>query len=205
LSRETREVVAYACGDRSEKTCQILWDHIPPAYKKALVFTDYWKAYPPVIPLEQHRPVGQETGETAHIERWNNTLRQHLGCFVRKTLSFSKCFSMHEICLKLFLHRYNTELLPSLWLMIQFKNNYYPGEVSDVTRNTPRLFRQNCSSARSRLPRSAPTQAVSMSMGMGTNTAAPGRVLCSTLRRRVSAGPVSSGAGCASSPMIRGR
>jgi len=96
LSQETREVVAYAFGDR-----------------KALVFTDYWKAYPPVIPPEQHRPVGQETGETAHIERWNNTLRQHLGCFMRKTLSFSKCFSMHEICLKLFLHRYNTELLPS--------------------------------------------------------------------------------------------
>ena len=42
LSREIREVVAYACGDRSEKTCQILWDRIPPAYKKALVFTDYW-------------------------------------------------------------------------------------------------------------------------------------------------------------------
>jgi len=28
--------------------------------------------------------------------------------------SFSKCFSMHEICLKLFLHHYNTELLPSI-------------------------------------------------------------------------------------------
>jgi len=113
LSRETREVVAYACGDRSKETCQILWDRIPPAYKKAIVFTNYWKAYPAVVPPEQHRPVGQETGETAHIERWNNTLRQHLGRFVRKTLSFSKCFSMNEICLKLFLHRYNTELLPS--------------------------------------------------------------------------------------------
>ena len=81
--------------------------------KKAIVFTDYWKPYPAVVPPEQHRPVGQETEETAHIERWNNTLRQHLGRFVRKTLSFSKCFSMHEICLKLFLHRYNTELLLS--------------------------------------------------------------------------------------------
>jgi len=30
-------------------------------------------------------------GETVHIERWNNTLRQHLAHFVRKTLSFSKC------------------------------------------------------------------------------------------------------------------
>ncbi|CAD7855448.1 MAG: hypothetical protein, partial [Olavius algarvensis Gamma 1 endosymbiont] len=45
----------------------------------------------------------------AGSERWNNTLRQHLSRFVRKTLSFSKCVKMHEICLKLFLHRYNTE------------------------------------------------------------------------------------------------
>ncbi len=111
LSRETREVVAYACGDRSEETCQILWNRIPFAYKKAIVFTDYWKAYQAVIPNEQHNPVGKETGETAHVERWNTTLRQHLARFVRKTLSFSKCVKMHEICLKLFLHRYNTELL----------------------------------------------------------------------------------------------
>jgi len=95
---------AHTCGDRSEKTCQILWDRIPPAYKKALVFTDYWKVYPPVIPPEQHCPVGKETGETTHIKRWNNTLRQHLARFVRKTLSFSKCIHWHEVCLKLFLN-----------------------------------------------------------------------------------------------------
>ncbi len=59
-------------------------------------------------------PVGKETGETAHVERWNNTLRRQLARFVRKTLSFFKCLPMHEICLKLFLHRYNTELLPSV-------------------------------------------------------------------------------------------
>ncbi len=112
INRETREIVAYACGDRSEDTCRILWDRVPSAYKEAIVFSDYWNAYQAVIPSEQHRPVGKETGETAHIERWNNTLRQHLARFVRKTLSFSKCIKMHEICLKLFIHRYNTELLP---------------------------------------------------------------------------------------------
>ncbi|WP_166664712.1 IS1 family transposase [Candidatus Thiosymbion oneisti] len=114
LNRETREVIAYACGNRREETCRILWNRIPPDYKKAVVFSDYWKAYQAVIPDEQHHPVGKETGETAHVERWNNTLRQHLARFVRKTLSFSKCLHMHEICLKLFLHRYNTELLPAV-------------------------------------------------------------------------------------------
>jgi len=73
-----------------------------------MLFTDYWEAYQAVIPNEQHFPVGKETGETSQAEGWNNTLRQHL---VRKTLSFSKCIIMHEICLKLFLYRYNTELL----------------------------------------------------------------------------------------------
>jgi IS1 family transposase len=58
---------------------------------------------------EQHTAAGKETGETAHVERWNNTLRQRLARFVRKTLSFSKSLLMHEACLRLFLHRYNRE------------------------------------------------------------------------------------------------
>jgi len=52
---------------------------------------------------------GKETGETAHVERWNCTLRQRLGRFVRKTLSSSKSTLMHTLCLDLFLHRYNLE------------------------------------------------------------------------------------------------
>ena len=52
---------------------------------------------------------GKETGETAHIDRWNCTLRQRLARFVRKTLSFSKSTVMHTICLDLFLHRYNLD------------------------------------------------------------------------------------------------
>jgi 1-aminocyclopropane-1-carboxylate deaminase/D-cysteine desulfhydrase-like pyridoxal-dependent ACC family enzyme len=55
------------------------------------------------------RAVGKETGETAHVERWNNTLRQRLVRFVRMTLSFSKSEIMHEACLLLFLHRYNLD------------------------------------------------------------------------------------------------
>jgi insertion element IS1 protein InsB len=60
-----------------------------------------------VIPEEQHTAVGKETGQMAHVERWNNTLRQRLARFVRKTLSFSKSAVLHEACLLLFLHRYN--------------------------------------------------------------------------------------------------
>jgi len=42
------------------------------------------------IPEEQRTLVGKETGETAHVERWNTTLRQRLARFVRLTWSFSR-------------------------------------------------------------------------------------------------------------------
>jgi IS1 family transposase len=58
---------------------------------------------------EQHRAVGKETGGTAHVERWNTTLRQRLGRCVRKTLSFSKSSLIHTACLDLFLQRYHVE------------------------------------------------------------------------------------------------
>jgi insertion element IS1 protein InsB len=110
LSRATRQVVAYAVGDRSEVTCRRLWNAVPAVYRTGISYSDFWRAYQAVIPDEQHQAVGKETGETAHVERWNNTLRQRLGRFVRKTLSFSKSLLMHEICLRLFLHRYNLEI-----------------------------------------------------------------------------------------------
>ncbi|HYU72726.1 MAG TPA: IS1 family transposase [Ktedonobacteraceae bacterium] len=58
---------------------------------------------------EQHTAGGKETGETAHVERWNNTLRQRLARFVRKTLYFSKSLFIHDACLNLLLHHYKLE------------------------------------------------------------------------------------------------
>lgn len=114
LCRKTRQVVAYVIGDRSEQTCRRLWGALPFDMRKGHCFTDFWVAYQAVIPEDQHTAVGKETGETAHVERWNNILRQRLARFVRKTLSFSKSLVMHDACLKLFLHRYNRERALSL-------------------------------------------------------------------------------------------
>jgi IS1 family transposase len=111
LCRLTRQVVAYVIGDRSEESCRKLWGRVPEVYRAGQCYTDFWEAYKKVIPDEQHTAVGKESGQTAHVERWNNTLRQRLGRFVRKTLSFSKSELMHEICLRLFLHRYNLACL----------------------------------------------------------------------------------------------
>jgi len=50
-------------------------------------------AYQAVLPSKRHRPVGKQTGETAHIERFNNTLRQRCANLVRKTLSSARISS----------------------------------------------------------------------------------------------------------------
>ena len=114
LCRYTRQVVAYVIGDRSEATCRRLWHAIPWGYRSAHLYTDFLKAYAAVLPDNRHTAVGKEAGDTVHVERWNNTLRQRLARFVRKTLSFSKCDYMHEICLGLFIHRYNLECINTM-------------------------------------------------------------------------------------------
>ncbi len=112
LCRRTRQVVAYFIGDRSEKSCRKLWKRIPETYKKCCSYSDLWEAYQNVFSSYTHHSVGKESGETSHVERWNNTLRQRLARFVRKTLSFSKSDVYHEAVLKLYLHYYNSVWCP---------------------------------------------------------------------------------------------
>jgi IS1 family transposase len=109
LCRESRQIVAFVMGDRSRATCERLWQEIPESYKGSTCYSDFWEAYREVLPEEQHEATSKEEGETCHVERWINTLRQRLSRFVRKTLSFSKSAQMHHCCLKLFIHRYNLE------------------------------------------------------------------------------------------------
>ncbi len=108
LCRRTRQILSYAIGPRDWYRCRELYERLPRAYKRCATYSDFWSTYDEVFP--HNRSVGKETGETAHVERWNNTLRQRLGRFTRKTLSFSKLKSMHETCLRLFIHQYNQEL-----------------------------------------------------------------------------------------------
>lgn len=107
LCRRTRQIVAYALGCRGEETCRVLWNRMPQSYKNSLCYTDFWAAYAQVVPPQQHDR-SDKRGKTNHLERWNNTLRQRVGRFVRRTLSFSKCDQMHETALRLFIHHYNS-------------------------------------------------------------------------------------------------
>ena len=109
LCRRTRQIVAFYIGDRSEHSCRELWKRIPAAYKTCITYSDFWTAYQKVFPAKTHRSVGKESGHTAHVERWINTLRQRLARFVRKTLSFSKSDVYHKLTLAIFIHHYNSQ------------------------------------------------------------------------------------------------
>lgn len=110
LCRRTRQIVSWCMGNRDEERCQTLWDLLPPEYKQSMVYSDFYAAYEKVLVEANHQSVGKESGETNHVERWNNTLRQRIPRFIRKTLSFSKSEYMHELYLKLFIHSYNRSL-----------------------------------------------------------------------------------------------
>ena len=111
LCRRTRQIVAYALGSRGAKTCRLLWQRIPDSYQNSLCYSDFWKAYQSVLPPDQHH-ASERQGKTNHIERFNNTLRQRLARLVRRTLSFSKINTMHEVTIKLFIHHYNSQCSP---------------------------------------------------------------------------------------------
>ena len=50
LCRRTRQVVAYALSDRSEKSCQTLWNAIPEGYKHLHSYSDFWDVYQKSFP-----------------------------------------------------------------------------------------------------------------------------------------------------------
>lgn len=110
LCRRTRQIVAFAIGNRRASTCRRLWVGIPEAYRCCHSYSDFWEAYRAVFPKQTHRSVGKAAGQTNHLERWNNTLRQSNARYVRKTLSFSKSDFYHEIVTRLFIVRYNLRL-----------------------------------------------------------------------------------------------
>ena len=108
LCRRTRQVVGFSLGDRSDQTCWQLYHNIAQPYRDCATVSDYWESYDKVFP--HNSASGKQSGQTAHIKRWNNTLRQSLSRYVRKTLSFSKSLVMHFRVLCLFIWEYNSNI-----------------------------------------------------------------------------------------------
>ena len=70
---------------------------------------DFWDAYAAILPSKRHCACGKDSGQTSHIERFNNTLRQRCSRLVRKTLSFSKKTANHIGAIWYFIDDYNTQ------------------------------------------------------------------------------------------------
>ena len=104
--RQTRQILSFFIGDGSMESCKRLWRKLPYEYLRCSSFSDFWRSYN-CLPAATHRTVGKGTGETAHIERLNNTIRQQCSRMVRKSLSFSKKEYMLNLHFKLFAYYHN--------------------------------------------------------------------------------------------------
>ena len=118
MCRRTRQIIAFAIGDRSEKTCRRLWKRVPEDYRGCISYSDFWEAYQKVLSEETHHPVGKDSGQTNHMERWYCTLRQRQARYVRKTLSFSKKDAFHHMVTKWYIVDHNLAIKQSLSLTL---------------------------------------------------------------------------------------
>jgi insertion element IS1 protein InsB len=115
IERETRMIVGYHVGGRTAKDAKRLWDSIPDVYKqRGFFFTDFLASYKCALPADQHSAVGKDSGQTNHIERFNNTCRQRIGRLVRSSLGFSRLLSNHINAIRYFIRDYNSSCIAKM-------------------------------------------------------------------------------------------
>ena len=117
VSRLTHQVLAWIVDDRSEQTLQKLWWMVPAAYRRKLVYTDFYEAYAKWFAPWQHRPCAKGEGKTSVIEGLNNKWRNRISGLVRKT-----------VCV-----RYWQELENRLWIVIQTHNQLCLRQIEKLT------------------------------------------------------------------------
>jgi IS1 family transposase len=100
LCRKTRQVVAYAVGDRSEKTCRTLWQAIPAASRRGHCYTDFWKAYQAVLRSASNIQQSERKPEQRHMWSAGRTHDDNgwLGLSARRFLSPNRGLCMMLVC-----------------------------------------------------------------------------------------------------------
>ena len=99
LCSRTRQILAFVLGKRDYYSCRQLRQSIPRSYQNSQYYSDKFRPYKHCFAKSQLRQVNKDSGLTNHLERWNNTLRQRIGRFVRKTLSFFQISSRSLLCI----------------------------------------------------------------------------------------------------------
>lgn len=90
LDRETKQVVAFNVGRRTNRTLSVVLESLFLSKAKT-IYTDKLKNYGYLIHRKNHRTVFRSTN---HIERHNLTLRTHLKRLSRKTICFSRSLAV---------------------------------------------------------------------------------------------------------------
>jgi insertion element IS1 protein InsB len=107
MEKQTRHILAFYVGDRSQESAKQGWANIPAVDREQATFsTDQYAAYTGVMPAAQHKAISRSGPNTNHIERFNNTLRQRVSRLVCSTLAFSKKVENHIGAIRCFLSHY---------------------------------------------------------------------------------------------------
>jgi insertion element IS1 protein InsB len=98
IRKDTREVVDFRVGSRTNKTLKGVIETLKVSSAKA-IYTDKLPSYKSLIPKAIHKTVHRWVN---YIERKNLTLRTHLKRLNRKTICYSKSLAMLMACLKIY-------------------------------------------------------------------------------------------------------
>ncbi len=86
ISRSTHQVIGFWIGDRSFTSLWQFWFSLPSDYRRKLVYTDFYEAYPKLFAAWQHRPCDKGSGKTSIVEGLNHKWRYRVSGLVRKTV-----------------------------------------------------------------------------------------------------------------------
>ncbi|MCF6129100.1 IS1 family transposase [Flavobacterium sp. AS60] len=98
LERTTKKIVSFAIGRRTKKTLQNVINTLLLSQPKT-IYTDGLRHYKSLIGTSIHKV---KRFRTNHIERCNLTLRTHLKRLNRKTICFSRNFSVLQCILRIY-------------------------------------------------------------------------------------------------------
>jgi IS1 family transposase len=126
MDKQTRQILAFHVGDRSQDSAKQLWAKVSAVYReRATFYTDQYVAYIGVIPAVQHKAIAKSARKTNHSERFNNTRRQRVSRLVRGTLAFSKSVENHIGAIRYFIGHYN--LTRAALLVLDFGHIWIAG------------------------------------------------------------------------------
>ncbi len=120
ISRLTHQVVGFWIGDRSFGSLWRFWFSLPSAYRRKLVYTDFYKAYAKLFAPWQHRPCAKGSGKTSLVEGLNNKWRNRVSGLVRQTVCVQSLQDLER----------------RLWIVFQTHNQRCPTQLENLLSST---------------------------------------------------------------------